>query len=237
MVKVHGRAGQSWIMTFISEIALAKLENVDETLEEELPELGVLIAKQFRNDFKKEVEESMMDGTMVGDPVLALTDSVCLKLVKGRDEEEFSRLSSEIGRLRVCFYDAELQKLAAIADEEGASTALASVKKHLAKVEQGVGSTGYIAKPLLVVNLKQKVVEFVVKLSSCSSCHCNHILTADYQLKTRRNEYVLERQGRIVEVLLGQRVRQDMKWWQAFWTWRRGSLEPGGEVHQVGQAW
>ena len=49
--------------------------------------------------------------------MVALTDPVCQELVKGRGEEEFARLTKEIQRLRVCFYDAELHKLAAVAAE------------------------------------------------------------------------------------------------------------------------
>ena len=98
--------------TFVSEIALGKMEAADAALEEEL---GMFIAKQFGKDFREKVDGSVVEGG--GDPVVALTDPVCLELVKGRGEEEFARLTKEIQRLRVCFYDAELHKLAAVAAE------------------------------------------------------------------------------------------------------------------------
>ena len=98
--------------TFVSEIALGNMEAADAALEEEL---GMLIAKQFGKDFREKVDGSVVEGG--GDPVVALTDPVCQELVKGRGEEEFARLTKEIQRLRVCFYDAELHKLAAVAAE------------------------------------------------------------------------------------------------------------------------
>ena len=107
--------------TFVSEIALGKMEAADAALEE----LGMFIAKQFGKDFREKVDGSVVEGG--GDPVVALTDPVCLELVKGRGEEEFARLTKEIQRLRVCFYDAELHKLAAVAAEAGASAALVAV--------------------------------------------------------------------------------------------------------------
>ena len=70
-----------------------------------------------------------------------------MELVKGRVEEDFVKLTTKIGRLRICFYDAELQKLAAVAAEAGAFAALVAVDKHLAKVEKGV-----TAKPVVEVN-------------------------------------------------------------------------------------
>ena len=82
--------------TFVSEIALGKMEAADAALEE----LGMFIAKQFGKDFREKVDGSVVEGG--GDPVVALTDPVCLVLVKGRGEEEFARLTKEIQRLRVC---------------------------------------------------------------------------------------------------------------------------------------
>ena len=66
--------------------------------------------------------------------------------VKGQDGEAFALLSSE---------------------------ALASVEKHLARVEQSVGSIGYIAKTPIE---DKELVKIVAKLSNF---HCIHILTAN----------------------------------------------------------
>ena len=48
--------------------------------------------------------------------------------------------------------------------------------------------------------------EAAVLISDLSNWHSKHILTADYQIKARRNQYVLEKQGGIMEVMLGQSI-------------------------------
>ena len=91
-------------------------------------------------------------------------------------------------------------------EEAGASVALLAVEKYLDK-SNGVAGTGHIAKPGLVVNTMEEVVEeAAVLISDLSNWHSKHILTADYQIKARRNQYVLEKQGGIMEVMLGQSI-------------------------------
>jgi len=176
---------------FFSSIPLDRIRTEEACLEEELKNL---IDKYFCK-VKKDDQE--------GNPLL---DPVCLEMVKGRDQEEYELLVSEIHRLRVSFCQAEARRLSYLAEEAGLQVMVQSI------TSQGVTATATprrvkpeISEPKEV--LEEEMIKLVTQLGDM---HCQHILASDYRTKVRRNKVVLERLESIRDILLQQVTRREI---------------------------
>ena len=187
---------------FISSIPLDRFRSAEISLEKELEKLMEVYFSKERKGSETELDS----------PVLNVNDPVCLELVKGRDMEEYELLVSEITRLKVSFFQAEVAKLTCQAEEAGLQAMVSSINNMgtMLSHNKSVLATPKRVRPEVlepIDKLKEDMMDLVGQLADM---HCQHILARDYRTKARRNKLTLERLEEIRELLLQQTTRREI---------------------------
>jgi len=189
---------------FISSIQLERIRAADSCLEEELQRLMQVY-------FSKGVDGVVVDPEQTN-PIIDINDPVCLELVKGRDKQEFDLLVSEISRLRVSFCQAEMAKLTYQAEEAGwqAVVQLLTSQMNIVGQSKSITATPRRVRPEIIEPREKLEKEMVELVGQLANSHCQHILTADYKTKARRNKLVVERLEGVRDILLQQATRREI---------------------------
>jgi len=189
---------------FISSVPLDRIRGADSCLEEELQRLMEVYFNKGMEGVGEDQEQS--------NPIIDINDPVCLELVKGRDKQEFELMVSEISRLRVSFCQAEIAKLTCQAEEAGwqAVVQLLTNQMNIVGQNKGITATPRRIRPEIIEPREKLEKEMVELVGQLANSHCQHILTADYKTKARRNKLVLERLEGVRDILLQQATRREI---------------------------
>jgi len=218
------RAISSTLEALIGEFSLdpgpqVHLYNLDlEQLERREQELDVqvsgLITAMFGSRFNQlgmSVSIPIQDtDSSVG--LINLGSDTCLELVRGRDKAEFRHLQSEIKRVRMSIYRAEIKRIETEAKSAGVLASLDVLTRHLGLSRPAKPSMAGPTKPNMGAQededkLNHKIASLVAE---CVSCYCDRILTTDYKLKYRRSLFIINKMESIREMLLSRRARQEI---------------------------
>jgi len=188
---------------FMSSIPLGRLKSAEARLDEELEKLMEIYFS------KKNIKEYDDDQVI---PVLDINDPLCLELVRGRDVDEYEQLVSEITRLKVTYFKAEISRLMYQAEEAGLQAMVTSIttQSNMLDKSKVITATPRRVKPD-IIEPKEKLEEQLTDLvGHLADLHCQHILASDYSAKVSRNKVVLERLEDIRDYFLQQVTRREI---------------------------
>lgn len=120
---------------------------------------------------------------------------------RGRDQEQFEVLISEISRLRVSLVRQEMRRLKARSEEAG----LLAVAQMLADTKAGVGAVKHETE-----DLKKLEAEALEVLEESIELQCKKIMNIEQRNKARRNEQVIRKLENLREILLQQLAKREI---------------------------
>ena len=122
---------------------------------------------------------------------------------RGRDQDQFEVLISEISRLRVSLVRQEMRRLRARSEEAG----LLAVAQMLADTKAGALAVVVRQETEDVKNLESEALEV---LEQSIELQCKKIMNIEQQNKVRRNELVIKRLESLRDLLLQQLAKREI---------------------------
>jgi len=121
-------------------------------------------------------------------------------------------LVSEITRLKVSFFQAEVARLTCQAEEAGLQATVTSINNMGSMLSQNksVLATPKRVRPEILEPTEKLQEEMMSLVGQLADMHCQHILARDYRTKSRRNKLMLERLEEIRDLLLQQATRREI---------------------------
>lgn len=196
----------------LCRLDLASLEKKENQL---TAEFGRLVNSLFGTKFSQlrigENIEVESDPNSPEEGLLDLSVDTLLEFVRGRDRKEFVHLKSEVDRLRVSIFHAQLERILVAAEDEGVAARLSAVHRLISDAK-GMLIVGAPTKPIIMLPESVDQVNTTISklVAECVSCYSQRILSTDYKLKYRRSLFIINKLKLIRDALLQRRARQEI---------------------------
>jgi len=197
----------------LCRLDLASLEMRENQL---TAEFGRLVNSLFGTKFSQlrigeNIEVESSPNSPEEDGLLDFSVDTLLEFVRGRDRKEFVHLKSEVDRLRVSIFYAQLERILVAAEADGVAARLSAVHRLISDAK-GMLIVGAPTKPIIMLPESVDQVNTTISklVAECVSCYSQRILSTDYKLKYRRSLFIINKLKLIRDALLQRRARQEI---------------------------